>query len=359
MNTDEKYMEECLLLARKGEGKAEPNPLVGCVLVKNGKLIGRGYHKKYGSHHAEVNAIINSIKNGHNPKGSTLYVNLEPCNHFGKTPPCTEFIISHGIKKVVIGMRDPNPEVKGNGIIRLKKAGIEVKTGILKNECSDINSKFIVNVQEKRPYITIKVAQSVDGKIALNNFKSQWITSIESRRLAHIIRSKNDCILIGKNTVLHDNPELTVRHVKTGKNPVRIVIDKDLKLTGKYKIIKNSPPLTLVYHSSNKKVRDKEFTNYRYLKPVKGKLRIADLVKDIYKLGYASMLVEGGANIYSQFVKYTLFDELQIFLAPKIIGDGISAFKDFQIDKIDNSRELILKEIKILNKDLVLIYKKS
>lgn len=357
MNIDEKYMKECLALAAKGRGKAEPNPLVGCVIVKNGKVIGRGYHKKYGSHHAEVNAINNSIKNGHNPRGSTLYVNLEPCNHLGKTPPCTEFIIKNGIKSIIIGMNDPNPEVKGKGAEKLRRNGIKVFSGVLAEECREINKKFIVNTKEKRPFIIIKVAQSIDGKIALNNFKSKWITGIESRKLAHELRSESDCILAGKNTIIHDNPELTVRHVSSVKNPVRVVIDKDLKLSGKYKVLQNSPPLTIVYHSSSKKVTGKEYIKYRKIKALKGIINIKKLVNDLYKLGYTSLLLEGGTYMYSQFVKANLFDELHVFLAPKILGDGISAFKDYKINRIAKAKELILREINILNKDIVLIYK--
>ncbi len=354
---DTKYMQECLRLAEKGRGKAEPNPLVGCIIVKNGKMIGRGYHKKYGSHHAEVNAINNALKNGNNLKGSTLYVNLEPCNHTGKTPPCTDLIIKHGIKNVVIGMKDLNPDVKGNGFRRLKREGITVKAGVLEEECTSLNKKFIVNVTQKRPYITLKMAQSIDGKIALNNFKSQWITSIESRKLAHFLRSKNDCIFAGKNTVIHDNPELTVRYGNSSNSPVRIVTDKDLKLSDKYKVMQNSPPLTLVYHSSEKKVTDEEFVKYIKLKSFKGRMRIRDIVKDLFQKGFTSLLIEGGADLYSQFISADLFDEIHVFIAPKILGEGISAFKDFKIDRIAKAKEVFLSEIKILNKDLLLIYK--
>ena len=251
MRTDERYMNLCLELALKGKGKVEPNPLVGCIIVKHDKVIGKGYHKKLGTNHAEVNAIHNALKTTKNLRGSTLYVNLEPCSHFGKTPPCSDLIIKHKIKRVVIGLKDPNPIVNGKGITRLKKAGIIVSCGVLQQKCIEINEKFIINVTQNRPYITIKIAQSIDGKIALNNFNSKWITDIFSREFAHKLRSQNDCILIGRNTVIHDNPELTVRHLKSIKQPVRIVIDKDLKLVSKYKLLKNKPPLTIIFHSSS------------------------------------------------------------------------------------------------------------
>ncbi|MFA7360823.1 MAG: bifunctional diaminohydroxyphosphoribosylaminopyrimidine deaminase/5-amino-6-(5-phosphoribosylamino)uracil reductase RibD [Candidatus Kapaibacterium sp.] len=350
-------MKECLKLAEKGRGNVEPNPMVGCVIVKEGKIVGRGYHKKFGSHHAEVNAVNNARKKTQDIKGSTLYVNLEPCSHFGKTPPCTELIIKNKIKRVVVGMKDPNQQVNGKGIAKLQKASIEVKTGILKDECLNLNERFSVNVTKRRPFVTLKIAQSIDGIIALNNYKSQWITDIYSRQLTHSIRSNNDCILIGKNSVIQDNPELTVRLVKTSKKPVRIVIDKDLKLSNKYKLLKNNPPLTIIYHSSNKKTLDLEYLKYMKLKSRKGQIKIADILNNLYFLGYNSLLVEGGAYVFSQFVNENLFDEIYLFIAPKIIGNGISSFRDYKINRLADAKEIVLKEIKILDKDLLLIYK--
>lgn len=356
-NVDEKYMSHCIELAIKGKGFVEPNPLVGCIIVRNNKIIGHGYHKKFGANHAEVNAINDALKKCKILKGSTLYVNLEPCSHFGKTPPCTDLIINHKFKRVVIGIKDPNPLVNGKGISRLRKAGIEVKTGILSQKCIELNEKFIVNVTQKRPYITIKVAQSIDGKIALNNFNSKWITDMYSRKFAHELRSLNDCILIGKNSVIQDNPELTVRHVKSVKQLVRILIDKDLKLTSKYKLLKNKPPLTIIFHSSSKKTPDLQYLKYIKIKSNNNIIKMADISKQLYIMGYYSLLIEGGAYVYSQIIKENLFDELNVIIAPKIIGNGISPFKDFKIDRIANAKELFLKDLTLLNKDIVLKYK--
>ncbi|MFZ4591112.1 MAG: bifunctional diaminohydroxyphosphoribosylaminopyrimidine deaminase/5-amino-6-(5-phosphoribosylamino)uracil reductase RibD [Ignavibacteria bacterium] len=356
-NTDEKYMNLCIDLALKGKGYVEPNPLVGCVIVKNNKVIGQGYHKKFGANHAEVNAVNDALKKTKTLRGSTLYVNLEPCSHFGKTPPCTDLIINHKFKRVVIGLKDPNPLVNGKGIARLKKAGIIVNSGILTQKCTELNEKFIVNITQNRPYITIKVAQSIDGKIALNDFKSQWITDIFSREFAHELRAQNDCILIGRNSVILDNPELTVRHIESLKQPVRIVIDKDLKLTSKYKLLKNKPPLTIIFHSSAKNTKDLPNLNYVRLKCVKNIIKMSDVVRHLYSIGYNSLLVEGGSFVYSQFIKENLFDELNVIVAPKIIGAGISPFKDFKIDRIAKAKELFLNEITLLEKDLVLKYK--
>ncbi|MCX6158224.1 MAG: bifunctional diaminohydroxyphosphoribosylaminopyrimidine deaminase/5-amino-6-(5-phosphoribosylamino)uracil reductase RibD [Ignavibacteriota bacterium] len=356
-NIDEKYMNLCIDLALKGKGHVEPNPLVGCIIVKNNKVIGKGYHKIFGANHAEVNAVNDALKTTKKLKGSTLYVNLEPCSHFGKTPPCSDLIINHKFKRVVIGLKDPNPLVNGKGIARLKKAGIIVNSGILTNKCIELNEKFIVNVTQNRPYITIKIAQSIDGKIALNNFSSKWITDIFSREFAHELRAQNDCILIGKNSVIQDNPELTVRLVKSLKHPVRIVIDKDLKLTSKYKLLKNKPPLTIIFHSSSKITKDLPHLKYVKLKSDKSIIKMSDVVKHLFKLGYNSLLIEGGAFVYSQFIKENLFDELNVIVAPKIIGDGLSPFKDFKIDRIAKAKELFLKEITLLDKDIVLKYK--
>ncbi len=356
-NSDHKYMSLCIDLALKGKGKVEPNPLVGCVIVKKNKIIGKGYHRKFGANHAEVNTIKNALKGTTSLQDSVLYVNLEPCSHFGKTPPCTDLIIKHKIKKVVIGLKDPNPLVNGKGIAKLRKAGINVKTGILSQKCFELNEKFIINISQKRPFITLKVAQSIDGKIALNNFSSRWITDIFSRKFAHELRAQNDCILIGRNSVTHDNPELTVRHVKSLRQPVRVVIDKDLKLTLKYKLIKNTPPLTIIFHSSLKKTEDKKYLKYIYVKSNNNIIQVSDIVKHLYNIGYYSILVEGGSFVFSQFIREDIFDELIVISAPKIFGDGISSFKDFKLDSIAKAKELFLKDIILLNKDIILKYK--
>lgn len=356
-NLDERYISLCLVLALKGKGNVEPNPLVGCVLVKNKMIIGKGYHRKFGAAHAEVNAINNALKNNKSVKGSTLYVNLEPCSHYGKTPPCTGLIIEHKIKRVVIGMKDPNPLVNGKGISKLRKAGIIVNSGILSEKCLELNERFFINVTQKRPYVTLKVAQSLDGKIALNNFKSQWITDIDSREFAHQLRAENDCIIIGRNSVTQDNPELTVRLVKSQKQPVRIVIDKDLKLSSKFKLLKNIAPLTIIFHDSKKKTADHQFLKFVKLKSYKGIIKITDILEYLYYIGCYSILVEGGAFVYSQFVKENFFDEINVIIAPKIIGTGISSFKDFKIDRIADAKELFLKEITLLNSDVVFKFK--
>ena len=218
--SDEKYIKRTLKLANKGIGKVSPNPLVGCAIVKNGKIISEGYHEQFGDDHAEVVALKKADEDA---KDATLYVNLEPCCHYGKTPPCTDAIIKAGIKKVVIGMIDPNPLVSSGGIKILKKHNIEVKAGIEDKACRHLNRAFIKHISTKLPYVTIKIAQSLDGRVATKTGHSKWITSKKARKETHRLRSENDAILVGISTVLADNPQLTVRHTH-GKNPVFILV---------------------------------------------------------------------------------------------------------------------------------------
>src|SRR5437660_11091013 len=217
-STHEIFMLECLSLAARGAGHVSPNPLVGCVIVKRGRVIGRGFHRRFGSPHAEVNAI----RSAHEPvRGATLYVNLEPCHIYGKTPPCTDLIIESGIAHVVVGMKDPNPRMKGRGIRNLRRAGIRVTMGILERECRRINEFFARFITTGLPFVTLKIAQSLDGKIG--GSKVGWITGRASGKLVHMLRSRHDAVLVGAGTVVKDNPRLTVRHIR-GRNPVRIVL---------------------------------------------------------------------------------------------------------------------------------------
>lgn len=335
------YISECIKLAKNGAGCVSPNPLVGCIIVKNGKIIGKGYHKIFGGPHSEVNAINDAKKKGNSLINSTLYVNLEPCSHFGKTPPCTDLILKEKISKVVIGMKDPNPEVNGKGIKILKKAGIKIECGILKKECEELNKFFIKFITKKIPYVTLKIAQSIDGKIALNNNKSKYITGNESLKLVHKLRSEYDAVLIGKNTALLDNPFLTVRLVK-GRNPYRIVIDKDSKLPEHLNIFtdKNSDKTIVINSTQNKKISP------------------MNILKALYELNISSVLVEGGANIFSQFIEKNLFDDIYFVIAPKIIGDGISAFGDFKITTLSKTKNIFLNKSFQSGNDLILYYKK-
>jgi len=341
MGNKEYFINECIKLATKGAGNVSPNPLVGCVIVKNNKIIGKGWHKAFGGPHAEVNAVIDAKKKGHNLKNAELYVNLEPCSHQGKTPPCTDLIIKEKISKVFIGIKDSNKLVNGKGISKLKKAGIKVEYGIMKKECEELNKFFIKSTNSILPYVTLKIAQSIDGKIALDNNQSKYITGKESLKFVHTLRSEYDAVLIGKNTAKLDNPSLTVRLVK-GRNPYRIVIDKNSKLPGNLKLFtdKNADKTIVINSTDGKNI------------PIK------NILKALNELGISSVLVEGGANVFSSFVKENLFDDIYLITAPKIIGSGISPFRDFKITSLSKAKTLFLNNIFWTGDDLVLHYNK-
>jgi diaminohydroxyphosphoribosylaminopyrimidine deaminase/5-amino-6-(5-phosphoribosylamino)uracil reductase len=246
--TDESYIKLTLELARKGRGNVSPNPMVGAVLVKDDKIIGAGYHEYFGGNHAEVNAISNSRTQ---LDGATLYVNLEPCSHFGKTPPCVDTIIQNKISRVVIGTLDMNPVVSGNGIRRLKEAGIDVRVGVLENECVSLNKFFFKHITQQLPYVTLKAAQTLDGKIADPKGDSKWITSLNARRYVHSLRSQYDAVLVGASTIRKDDPSLTVRFIE-GRNPKRIVLDSGLRLSLNYSIFNNNMDSNLIVVASRK-----------------------------------------------------------------------------------------------------------
>lgn len=327
-----KYMLRCIELAKKGRGHVSPNPLVGCVIVKNGKVIAEGYHKQFGSHHAEVNAVNAALLKHINLKDSKLYVNLEPCVHYGKTPPCVDLIIENKIREVIIGSRDPNPLVAGKGINKLKKNKIKVTSGVLDSECLELNKFYNKHMKKGLPYITLKAAQTIDGKIAELSGDSKWISSPESRKYVHRLRSEYDAVLVGRNTVEQDDPELTVRLVK-GRNPYRVVIDKGLvlnlnnklfsdKFTEKTIIITSTEPGEfLTRYFEQKKIRVVK------AKSINGIIDLKDAMKKLAKLGILSVLVEGGAFTFTEFIKQKMVDEILLFTSPKILGKGLSTFK--------------------------------
>lgn len=359
MYTDEEIMRMCIQLARKGSGFVSPNPLVGCVIIKNNEIIGKGYHKKFGQAHAEINAITDAKKNQFSVEGSTVYVNLEPCSHKGKTGSCADFLASEKVGRVVIGIKDPNEKVNGKGIKKLKAAGIDIRLGILEEECRELNKFFIKFIKKKIPYVSIKIGQSIDGKIALNDYKSQWITGDESRKFVHQLRSEYDVVLIGKNTAKYDNPSLTVRDVR-GRTPYRIVIDKNSTLPENLKLFTdNDKEKTYVLSGISKKSVTKIYNdNIIRVKEKDQKLILKDIMKKFYTMNISSVLVEGGANLYSQFAKSDLYDDIYLFIAPKIIGKGISSFNDFEISKLSEAPALELSYTKCFDKDIMLYYKR-
>ena len=354
MNKDEKYIRECFKLAKKGQGSVSPNPLVSAILVKDGKVIGRGYHKKYGDAHAEVEAINNAKKN---VAGSTLYCNLEPCCHTKKqTPPCVPLIIEKKIKRVVLSNLDPNREVNGKGIKQLKNAVIEVLTGVLQEEGEKLNKFYFKSVKKKVPYITLKIAQSIDGKISEKKNIQTWLTGKESIKFVHKVRSEYDAVLIGANTVKVDNPLLTVREVK-GRNPVRIIIDGKLSSPLNSKIFNQSDPdNTWIFTSNSANQKKLDQLSKRGIKILKigktknGRLDIEKILRTLAQNKIASILVEGGADIFTQFIDLGFYDEIILLQAPIILGKGLS------VSKFSQAKNLKLLNVQKLGNDVKLVF---
>ena len=323
MNFNERYMQECIELAQQGLGNVAPNPMVGCVIVYEDRIIGRGYHKKYGEAHAEVNAI-ESVTDKSVLHKSTLYVNLEPCSHQGKTPPCNELIIQHRIPYIVIGCVDPNEMVKGKGIEKIVKAGSDVKLGILEDACKDLNKRFFTYQEKKRPYIILKWAQTIDGFIDIkrneeNIGKPTQISNEASRKLLHKWRSEEQAIMVGTNTALMDNPKLTVREWQ-GKNPIRIVLDKWLRIPANYHLFDKSTP-TIVFTNAEKYSEE----NLEYLKIDFEKNIPEQILQELYNKEIQSIIIEGGEQLLKAFIQNNLWDEARIFIANKKFGNGVCA----------------------------------
>ena len=357
MRSDKVYLKRCLELAAKGMGTVSPNPLVGAVLVKNGKVIGEGYHKRYGEAHAEVDALNNSTGD---VNGATLYCNLEPCCHIKKqTPPCVPLIISKGIKKVVISNFDPNPDVNGEGVKQLRDAGIEVIIDVLKEEGKKLNKFYFNYVRKKIPYITLKVAQSKDGKITKSKNEQTWLTGEESNRFVHQQRAAYDAVLVGANTVAVDNPQLTVRNVE-GRNPKRIILDGKLSIDLNAAIlsaedIENTWILTSK-NADKEKIDQFNEKGARVIQFKSNDVEQIKLIDVLTKLGedkITSLFVEGGSSIFSQFIDRNYFDEIIILQAPITLGKGVNG--------VPTSSLLHLKKISSekIGKDIKLVYKKN
>jgi len=356
--TDESYIKLAIELAKKGIGKVSPNPLVGCVIIKDERIIGAGYHEKFGGNHAEINAI-NSARE--NLEGAALYINLEPCSHQGKTPPCVDKIIERKIKRVVVGTLDMNRLVSGAGVKKLKAAGIEVKVGLLEKECLELNKFFFKYITKKIPYVTLKVAQTVDGKIADMTGNSKWISSASSRRYVHTLRAKYDAVLIGSGTVRADDPSLTVR-LTEGRNPKRIILDSNLDLTSDYKIIKNNLDKNLIVVTSKKSIKKKRRIKKLNSSGAKvlfarenknGMINLKSAMLELAKHEVASVLVEGGSEIYTSFVRENLFDNIVLFISPKILGPGIPFVNSFGKGTLKNALKIKFDNVETIDEDLL------
>jgi diaminohydroxyphosphoribosylaminopyrimidine deaminase / 5-amino-6-(5-phosphoribosylamino)uracil reductase len=354
---DEHYMKRALKLAKKGEGRTSPNPMVGAVIVRENRIIGEGYHRCCGEEHAEVNAIKSASES---IKGSTFYVTLEPCTHHGRTPPCVDALIAAHPARVVIGTADPNPLVAGGGIKTLEKHGIRTTQGVLAEECRELNERFFKFMETGIPFITLKYAQSIDGRIATATGHSRWISSPASLNYAHKLRSIHDGILVGIGTVLNDNPDLTVRMVK-GRSPLRIIVDQYLKIPLEASVLKNQNKSKTIIATTAKANPQKasqlmqmgiEILTVDSVKD--NRVDLQNLLAELGKLGITSVLIEGGASIITSVLRNRLADRLVIIIAPKIIGRGIEAVGNLNIARIDDAYRLSYRKIVRKGDDIII-----
>ncbi|MGD2279402.1 MAG: bifunctional diaminohydroxyphosphoribosylaminopyrimidine deaminase/5-amino-6-(5-phosphoribosylamino)uracil reductase RibD [Candidatus Omnitrophota bacterium] len=353
---DKKYMRLALELAAKAKERTYPNPMVGAVIVKGGKVVGKGYHKKAGKDHAEVEAIKDASGNC---SGGTMYVTLEPCDHYGRTPPCTQAIIKSGIKTVCVAAKDPNPNNNGNGIKKLKKHGIRVSAGLFAGESLALNRKYIKHATKGMPYITLKLAQSVDGKIAARDKTSKWITSETSRKYSRRMRSRFNAIMVGANTVLEDDPLLLGKGGK-GKRITRVVVDSRLRTPFSSRLVKTAKKSPVVFATTElaprtrlQKLKNTKGVEIIEVKSRKDKVFLKSLLKELAKKDITSVIVEGGGELAGSLIDEGLVDEVMFFISPKIIGGNYSSVKGKGAGNIANAVQLKDISVTRIGKDIL------
>lgn len=355
---DEKWMRRALDLSMKAEGYVNPNPLVGAVIVKDGKVIGEGYHKKYGEPHAERNAFNSTDED---VAGATMYVTLEPCSHYGKNPPCADLIVEKNIGKVVVGILDPNPLVAGRGVKKLKDAGIEVKVGVLERECKKVNEIFLKYITTREPFVLMKNAMSLDGKIATYLGESKWISNEKSRERVQMLRNKYAAIMVGINTVIKDNPELTCR-LEGGVNPIRVIVDSKLRIPIESKIVQTSKKVkTIVATTSNcnreKKVRlEEKGIEVILIGEREDKVDLKKLMKVLGEKEIDSILLEGGGELNFSALKAGIVDKVETYIAPKLIGgkEAKTPVEGKGIDNLSDAYQLENIETTIIDGDILI-----
>lgn len=351
------YMRRALRLARKGEGRVSPNPLVGAVLVKGDRIIGEGYHERFGGPHGEVNAFGRATES---PDGATLYVTLEPCSHHGKTPPCVDRVLREKPARVVIGVIDPNPRVSGQSVRRLREAGVTVTVGVLEKECRELNESFFKFMETGLPFVTVKFAQTLDGRIATATGHSRWISSGPSLKYAHRLRSLHDGILIGSGTVVKDDPDLRVRLVR-GRNPLRVVLDSVLAVSPLARVFQNQEEAkTMIFTTARHDTEKMRIFRDRGIEVMivpagrEGGVDLAAVLETLAKRGISSVLVEGGSAVITSFIREERADRFLVILAPKLAGKGIEAVGNLGILSMDEARILRFRSIRRRGEDLVL-----
>lgn len=355
----ESLMREAVRLAKRGVGKTSPNPAVGAVVSRGGHVVSGGWHKKAGLPHAEIEALRAA---GKNARGATLHVTLEPCCHFGRTPPCTDAIIASGIKKVVVGAPDPNPKVSGKGVRALRAAGIEVVEGVLAKECEAMNEAYSKYISKGLPFVALKLASSLDGRIATSAGESKWITGIESRRLVHRMRARYDAVMVGAKTALKDDPELTVRLVK-GKNPVRVVLDSTLSVPIAAKVfkgVKEGGARLLIFTSmgvSAKKAEKLAEAGAEVIRvPARGQgLDLKKVLRELAKREVTSLLVEGGGSVAATLLRERLVDKLFAFYGPMVLGaDSLAAVAPLGLKWLKDAPRFEIIGVRKAGKDILI-----
>lgn len=329
MTRDELFMLRALELAELGRGAVSPNPMVGCVVAHGDRIIGEGYHSEYGGAHAEPNAVQN-VKDHHLLKEATVYVTLEPCSHYGKTPPCAQLLVDKQVRKVVVAVQDPNPLVAGKGIDLLRQAGVDVVIGVLGKRASALNKRFFTQVQKKRPYVILKWAETGDAYVARADYSSKWISNSHSRQLVHRWRTEEDAIMVGTKTAYYDNPRLNAREWE-GKDPIRVVIDRRLILDSNLHLFDQSQP-TLCYNL----IKEESHKNLEFVK-LNPDFSLWEILDDLYRRNIQSVIIEGGAVLLQLFIEGELWDEARVFVGKNRFGSGIPAplLKHNPIETID------------------------
>ena len=351
-------MRKALSLARRGLGKVHPNPMVGAVLVKRGQVIGEGFHEFFGGPHAEANAIQSAHDKA---PGSTLVVTLEPCAHYGKTPPCAELIVRNKVKEVVVGALDPNPLVSGKGIRFLKKAGLQVSAGILNKECEALNKDFNFWMRRKMPYVIVKRAQSLDGKIATKTGESRWISGEAARIFSQRLRAECDAVMVGINTVLRDDPLLSVRHRRNSPQPIKVILDSHLRVSPKARIFSKDSkgPVILAVTQQASEKRRKLFQGKAVILEVKeknGRVSLRALLSELAKQGVLRVMIEGGGEVIAEAFAEKLVQEVCVFIAPKIIGgrQAVNAVAGEGIRRLQDALELKEMRFERVGRDLLI-----
>ena len=363
------FMSEAIQLAWRGLYTTEPNPRVGCVLVKDGQIVGRGWHQKAGEGHAEVNAIRDA---GSLAEGSTAYVSLEPCSHFGKTPPCANALIQAGVVRVFAAMKDPNPEVSGSGFDLLQSAGVQVESGLLEAQARELNLGFIKRMSKKRPFIRIKMAVSVDGRTAMDSGESQWITGSAARADVQRLRARSSAIISGIGTILHDDAALTVRASELGlddadeiskRQPLRVILDSGAQIPEHAKLFASAGPILLVV-SSKARVADgilqhSNVSVFRLPAGTKESVRnnsVEVVLAELARRGCNEVLVEAGASLAGSFIRENCWDELVLYIAPKLMGSSARPLANLPMEYMSEAKSLQLKDMRVVGDDIRLTY---